>query len=32
VSPSRRPGVLTFAQIRVSVEAVRCGMYKMCTG
>jgi hypothetical protein len=37
VSPSRRPGVLTFAQIRVSVdafdvEAVLCGMYKMCTG
>jgi len=36
-SPSRRPGVLTFAQIRVSVdtcdvEAVQCGMYKMCTG
>jgi len=37
VSPSRKPGVLTFAQIRVSVdacgvEAVQCGMYKMCTG
>jgi len=37
VSPSRRPGVLTFAQIRVSVdacdvEAVWCGMYKICTG
>lgn len=36
-SPSRRPGVLTFAQIRVSVdacdvEAVQCGMYKICTG
>lgn len=35
-SPTRRPGVLTFAQIRVSVdacdvEAVQCGMYKMCT-
>ena len=37
VSPSRRPGVLTFAQIRVSVyacdvEAVQSGMCKMCTG
>jgi hypothetical protein len=31
-SPSRRPGVLTFAQIRVSVEVVQCSMYKICTG
>lgn len=37
VSPTRRPGVLTFAQIRVSVDAcdvkaVQCGVYKICTG